>query len=81
LAVVRIKRCEVAEPLVIRGEQREVDFKSLVDRRGLKPLGDAGPIGCVGDVRADCGQGILAVGLLHLRQEFRACAHQGCTAS
>lgn len=75
------KEFEVAEPLVIRGDQREVDFTSLVDRRVLKPLGDACPIGFVGDFLADFGPGILAVGMLHMRQEFRAFAHQVCTAS
>ena len=73
--------CEVAEPLGLRGDQREVDCKSRVDRRGLTPRGDAFPMGCVGDVLAACGQGILAVGRLHRRQECRAWAPQVGTAS
>ena len=61
------KEVAVAEHLGIIGDQREGDCNGLVDRRGLKPLGDAFPIGFVGDFLADFGQVILAVGILAMR--------------
>jgi hypothetical protein len=68
------KEFEVAAPLVIRGDQREVDCQGLRHRRVLKPLGAAFPRGFLRDFLADFGQGILAGGMLHMRQAFRAFA-------
>ena len=38
-------------------------------------------VGFIGDFLADFGQVILAVGILHMGQEFRAFAHQERAAS
>ena len=60
LGIVLCGRCEdqefqVAAHLGIRGDQRAVDCKSLMNRRVLTPCGDAFPMGFVRDVLADLG--------------------------
>jgi hypothetical protein len=51
---------------IVRGEQCQVARDGLVDSRGGKALGDALTVGLVGDFLAELGQGILAVGIVHL---------------
>jgi hypothetical protein len=66
-----------AEPVVVVANQRQVDCQALLGRRRGKPPRDPGPMGCVGPLRADRGQVIVAVRLQDVRQEFSACAHTG----
>ena len=73
--------CEGASPLLIRGEQIEVDRKGLVDSRVGKPLGDAVTIGLIRDVLADCWPVILRMGMLDMCPELRALAPQVGAAS
>ena len=75
------KACEVAEPLSRRSAQSEGALHGLVDRRVGTPLGAACPIDFLSDLLADFWQVVLTVGLLDMRQEFRAFAHEVCAAA
>lgn len=75
------KEFEIAEHLVILGEQCEGACHSFLASWSIEPLGDAVPIGFIGDLLADLGPVVLAVGMLDMRQEFRAFAHQGRAAA
>ncbi len=66
------KEFEGAEHLVILGDQCEVDGNGLVDSRIVTPFSDAFPISFVGDLLAEFGQVVLAVGMLDMCQEGRA---------
>ena len=68
------------QPLIVVGEQGQVDLDVLLRRRIGKALGHAAAVGLVGDVLADRGQVVLAVGLLPLGQEVGPLAHQGDAA-
>lgn len=56
--------------------QREVDLDALLHGRVGEALGDASPMGLIGDLPADLGQVVLAVGVLHVGQQLRPFAHQ-----
>jgi hypothetical protein len=61
--------------MIVVVDEREVDFDTLVHRWIGKTFGDTITIGHVGDVFTDGRQIILAVGILHVRQQFtRLCA-------
>jgi hypothetical protein len=72
---------EVAEPRIIIGDQIEVDLKGLVDSRVVKPLGAAFTLGLISDCLADCWQVIWRIGIVDMRQAFRAFAPQVGAAS
>lgn len=75
------KEFEVAEHLIIIGDQSEVDFNGLLNSRVSTPLGDAVTIGFIGDFLADLGQVVLGVGMLDMRSQCSTLAHQVSTAS
>jgi len=75
------KECEVAEHRIIRGEQSEVDRNGLVDRRVVKPLGDAFPLGLRSDLLANVWPVIWRMGIVDMRQECRAFSPQVWAAS
>ncbi len=66
----------VAQQLIVVGDEREIHFDALLHRRIGKALGDPVSVGFVGDLFADGREVILAVGILNMGQEFTACAGQ-----
>jgi hypothetical protein len=66
----------VAQQMSVVVDAREVDCDTLVHRWIGKTVGDAVTIGLVGDVFTDGRQVILAVGLLHVRQQLTPCVRQ-----
>ncbi len=81
VGVVRLGRCEdgqlhVAQPLVGVANQRAVDCDALVHRGIGKPLADAGAVGLIGNLLANRGQVVLAVGLLDMGESLGSCAHE-----
>jgi hypothetical protein len=58
-----------AEELIVRGEQGQVDLDVLVDRRSGKAFGDALTMGLGGDLLANLGQVVWAVGMLDMGQK------------
>jgi len=72
---------EVGEESVVRGDQNQVDFDSLLYRGIVAALGHASTVGFVGDLFANRGQIVLAVRILDMGQEFSPFAQQVGTAS
>jgi hypothetical protein len=72
---------QVLEPCIVRGDEREGDRDGLLHGRLVKALGDTRTVGRVSDFFADLGQGRLAVGIVHMRQEVSALAQQGRAAT
>ena len=58
---------EVFEQFIVIGDECQIDCESLLHRRLVEALGHSGAVGFVGDVLADLGQGVLALGMLHVR--------------
>jgi hypothetical protein len=75
------RACQVRAQCSVRGEERQVDREGLRHGRRVQALGDTGTVGLGSDVLAALGQGILAVGLLDMRQEGSALAPQGRAAT
>ena len=74
VGVVVLGGCDEAssrsrEELVIIGDERQVDFDTFLYRGIGKALGHALTVGLVGDLFADRGQSVLAVGILDMGQE------------
>jgi hypothetical protein len=67
---------EVTEQLSVAADECEIDVDAFVHRWIGKAFSDAVAIGLVGDLFADRRQVILAVGILHVRQECAAFACQ-----
>ena len=68
---------EGTEPLLGAADEGEIDVKACVHRGIGTPFRDAVAIGLVGNLVADRRPVVVAVGLLHVRQEVAACACQG----
>jgi hypothetical protein len=66
----------VTEELIIIGDQGQVDLDVLLDRQIGKAVSDALTSGLVGDFLPDFGQMVWRVGIVPMRSEFSACAHQ-----
>jgi len=64
--------CQLLAPLVIRGDERQVDGKGLVHRGIGKAFGHASPVGFGGPLLPARGQGVLTMGLVHMGQQVRA---------
>jgi len=56
--------------MIVVVDEREVNFNALVHRWIGNTFGDAGTVGLVGDVLTAGRQVLLAVGLLHVRQQL-----------
>jgi hypothetical protein len=72
LGRVYARQCQVCEALVLGANEGESDLNALVDRGIGEALGDAVAIGFGGDFLADLREGVLARGILDMRQELRA---------
>jgi hypothetical protein len=70
----------ILEPFSIRGEAREVDPPGLVPRRIAQAFSNPRAVGLSGNLRAERGQVIRAVGMLDRRHEFCAFSPQVWTA-
>jgi hypothetical protein len=70
------KECKIVQQLRILGEKSEVDLHGLGHGDILTTLGHPGTVGCVGNLLADLGQVLLAVGMLPMRSQCRPVAHQ-----
>ena len=68
---------DVAPQRIVGGDERESHCDALVHRRIGTALGDPISVGLVGELFADGWEGILAVGMVHMGQEFPAFAGQG----
>jgi S1-C subfamily serine protease len=66
LGGVHDRQLEVGEEIIVIGEQSQVDFDGLVHGGIVKALGHAVTIGFVGALCANCGQIVLAVGMLDM---------------
>jgi hypothetical protein len=66
----------VAAPMVIVGNQGQVDFDPLLPGRSGKALSDAVAVRLIGDLLAHRGPVIRAVGLLAVGESRRPLAHQ-----
>ena len=67
---------DVTQQFIIVGDEREIDFDTFLHCRISKTLGDPVTVGFVGDLFANGGQVILAIGILHMGEEFAAFAGQ-----
>jgi hypothetical protein len=76
LGGVEEREFEVFEPLILIGDQGQIDLDGLLHGASVKALGPPFPVGLIGNVLADLGSGIRAVGRLDLRQEVGALAPQ-----
>jgi hypothetical protein len=61
---------QVAEPAVIMVNQGEVHCKTLLHGRVQASLGHAVPVGLVGELLANLGAVVLAMGVRHMGQPF-----------
>ena len=59
---------DVAKQRVIVGDERQINFDTLVHRRIGKAFGDAVAVGLVGKLFANRWQVVLTVGILHVCQ-------------
>ena len=64
------------EPCIVLGDERQSDCEGLLPRRRMQALGPPGAGGCGGDVRADLGPVVLALGMVHVRAKRSALAPQ-----
>jgi hypothetical protein len=64
---VAAQACTIVPPLIILGAEIEGDRNGLVPGDCLTPLGHPCTVGCVGQRLTELGQGLRAVGLVHLR--------------
>lgn len=69
--------CDVTQEGIIVGDEREIARKAFWPCRIGTPCSDTIALGFVGALVADRRQGLLAVGMLHMGQEFAAFAGQG----
>jgi hypothetical protein len=67
---------EVLEQGILIGDQVQIDRDGFLHGRRIKALGDPVAVGCVGDVLADLGEVILAVGIVPVGSQLCAFAHQ-----
>jgi len=67
---------DIAKQLIVIGEEREIDFETLVHSRISTALGDPITVGFIGHLFADRRQMILAVGMLDVCQELGPLACQ-----
>ena len=86
VGVVMLGRCDegefdVAQERIVVAKKGQIDVNAFLDCRIGTTLGDAIAVGFVGTLFADGRQGILAVGMLSVRQEFAAFAGQGHAAT
>ena len=65
---------EVTEQRIVAADECEINFNAFLHRWLGKPFRDAVAIGLVGDLFAERRQVIVAVGILHVREEFAAFA-------
>jgi hypothetical protein len=63
---------DITKSRIVVGDERQIDFDTLLHRRVGKALGNTLTVGLVGDLFANGWQVILAVGMLHRRQELGA---------
>ena len=79
LGIVLLGRCDArqlhsAAQVIVGADQGEIHFQALLDCWSGEPRGDASAVGFVGQLFADLGPVLLALGVLDVRQEFRPCA-------
>src|SRR5215813_10636128 len=67
---------EVLESLIVIGDEAQVDRNGCLHGRLLKAFGHSCAVGCAGQLLPDLGAVVLAMSIVHMRQEFSACAHQ-----
>ena len=72
---------DVTPQIIIGGNEREIAFDALLHRWIGKTLRDPVAIRFLGDLFANGWQGILAVGILDMGEEFAAFAGQGHAAA
>ena len=75
------EQLELVEQGVIEADQGQVGFNTGLDGGIREAFGDAGTVGFVGDLFADLGQVVLAVGVLDMSQQLGPFAHQIGTAA
>jgi hypothetical protein len=73
---VHDRQLEVCQPRVVVADQGHVTLEALWHRGSRTALGDAGPVGWVGDVLANLGEVVLALGVVDMGQEFCPLAPQ-----
>jgi len=71
------RECQVRQQKVIIINECQVDCQTLWDSKSGKALRDPGTVRLVGDLLANRGQLVLAVGLLDMGQECGTLAPQG----
>lgn len=71
----------IAQQLIVIGDERQIHFDALWHRWIGEALGDPVSVGFVGNVLADGREGIRAVGLVDMGQEFAAFAGQMHTST
>ena len=72
LAALTICSSSIAQQVIVSSpNQGEIHFHALLDCWIGEPLGDAIAVGFVGQLFANLGQVVLAIGVLDVRQEFR----------
>jgi len=67
---------QVLEPCIVLGDERQSDCEGFLPRRRMQALGPPVAGGCGGDVRADLGPVVLAMGIVHVRAKRSALAPQ-----
>jgi hypothetical protein len=67
---------KVTQQLIVVGDKGEIDFDAFLHSRIGKAFGDPVAVGFLGDLFANGGQIVLAVGILYVGQEFPAFACQ-----
>jgi hypothetical protein len=67
---------DVTQEFIVVGDERQIDCDTLLHGGVGKALGDPLAVGLVGDLFADGGQVILAIGILDMGQEFGAFVRQ-----
>ena len=67
---------QVGEQGVVVPEHFEIDFDSLFDAGVRKPIGDACPVGLVGDLLSDFREVVLTVGVLYVNKQFGSLVHE-----
>src|SRR5712691_9279987 len=72
---------EVTKQRIVVADEGEIDFNAFLHRRIGTALSDAIAVGFVGDLFANRRQVILAVGILHMGQEFAAFSRQVHTSA
>jgi hypothetical protein len=70
----------VAQQLIVLGDQGQVDCDALVYGGLSNAFGHAIPVRFGGDLRADLGEVVLAIGMLDMGQQCSALAHEVCAA-